>query len=221
MRKYAVTGMALFLSIGVLSGCGKITSLVKDSVTNLEETENEEQELDEFKDVTIDLECADITIKRGESYHLNISRTENYKLSTKVDDKKLEIHSAEDVSGKNGYSATVTINVPKDTELNDMKINLGVGDFSLKGITAAKLNDTQAVGDLMIKKCDIADTRIKADVGDVLFENSNSLDNTTYSLTTDVGTIKFFGERKDSPCETGAGDKTVNVKISVGDISME
>ena len=61
---------------------GKITSLVKDSVTNLEETENEEQELDEFKDVTIDLECADITIKRGESYHLNISRTENYKLST-------------------------------------------------------------------------------------------------------------------------------------------
>ena len=220
-NKLILTGMVFCLSFGALTGCGKMSYVIKNAAMSQEETEKEEQELDAFEDVTVELECADVTIKRGDAYHLSISRTDNYELSAKVTDKKLAIHSKGEVPEKGRYSATVTITVPKDAAMNKVNINLAVGDFLAKKIAASKLDATLATGDFRVNGCDFSDATVEVSVGDVRFEDSGSLDDTTYDLSADVGDIVVDGKEKDSPFKKGKGAKTVKVETSVGDIRIE
>ena len=214
-------GIVSCLSLGMLSGCGNFTSVVKNAAMSKEETEKEEYDLDSFDNVTVDLECAYIEIKHGDSYHLSISRTENYVVNAQVDEGELDVHSEGDMSNESGYSATVAITIPKDTAINEANINLAVGDFFVENISISKLTSTQSTGDFTAQGCDISDANVEISVGTVNFVNSGTLEDTIYDLDANVGDIVVYGNEEDSPFKNGTGTKTVMAKTSVGDIIIE
>ena len=157
-KSFIVTGTVLCVSLGMLCGCQSVGKMVGSAIEHAapKETESESRELDPFNRIDVSLAVGSVNLIQGDSYGIDISRTENCKIISKVKDDTLKIRY-EMQDNKSG-SATLTIKAPKDA---------------------------------------------------------------AYFLAADVGTIDVRGKKKESPYQKDSGKKSINVEVSVGDITVE
>ena len=128
----------------------------------------------DFTEVELLLGVADTTVTRdgGPGY----VKSENFpegKLSFEVIDGKLII---KDLSRNVNFNFGIrqpkrqrklTINLPSDAELNAMKCDRGVGDLSVKGVSAGTLTVTDGVGSLYMENVSTNRLSLSGGVGDI------------------------------------------------------
>ena len=236
-----MAAVALWMVLLSLCGCQGVTKGIQivTSEAQKAETERTEQALDPFEQVSVDLGVANITFIQGSAYHLSLSKTADYPISYAVQGDKLAIASD---SSKviNSFSATLTITVPKEAVLKNVTVATGVGDFSAsdlsidqltvkqgvgsfsaKNLSSTDLRVEVATGDCEISNCEVTHMNVDGSVGDVLIENVGTAQDTSYSLSADVGSIEVDGEKKKSPYKEGEGERSITVNVSVGDITIQ
>ena len=221
MKKFAVVGAAICVSVTLFCGCGDVVkSLVSEGKweSGDKETQKEERDLSSFDKIKVDVGLADVSIAKGDGYHLGISRTEGYAIISEVKDNELLIHSDGDAKGI--VSATLTITVPGDAVLGSVDVKVGLGDISVKEVSIEDLHIDTGNGDCDITGCELGAADIKAAVGDVTIIKSGTTEDTAFSLSADVGDIEIDGSEVESPYKSGDGEKSIYVKASVGDISV-
>ena len=221
--------LTLCAAVGVLAvtitGCGCATVNVDTSDINVnvggiaEETEKEEKDLESFETANINLECADVSVVKGDAYHISISRSENYEILSDVKDGVLTVNSNGD--DKNNVSATIVITVPNEATIKTMTSELGVGSVTVNGMSLDELSVKTGVGSVDMENCEIAKADIEVATGSVDIYDSNYSSNTAFDLTADLGSIGLNGNNVSSPYKGGSGDKTLKATVSVGDITIE
>ena len=218
-KSFIVTGTVLCVSLGMLCGCQSVGKMVGSAIEHAapKETESESRELDPFNRIDVSLAVGSVNLIQGDSYGIDISRTENCKIISKVKDDTLKIRY-EMQDNKSG-SATLTIKAPKDASLKTAGIDLDVGDVSVRDLSIKELTVKQATGDCEITDCKADKINVKGDVSGV--DISGAPKDAAYFLAADVGTIDVRGKKKESPYQKDGGKKSINVEVSVGDITVE
>ena len=166
-KRIIASGMAIGLSLGMLCGCSSVQKAVKMVMENVsqEETETESRDLGEFESIDISIAVGGINLEQGDSWHLDISRTENCQITSDITAGTLKI--GQEILDDEGGSATITVTVPKDTSLKIASIGLDVGDFSAGKLSVKELTVKQATGDCRINSCVVDTIDVKCNVGDV------------------------------------------------------
>ena len=218
-KSFIVTGAVLCVSLAALCGCQSAGKMVESVIQHAvkEETESESHEFDSFNGIDASMAVGSVNLIQGDSYSIDISRTENCKIISKVKDKTLKIR--QEMQDDKAGSATLTIKIPGDASLKSVDVDLDVGNFSANGLSIKKLVVNQATGDCEITGCEADKINVEGDVSNVAI--SDSSEDATYSLSTDVGSIEVDGKEKDTPYKKDGGKKSITVDVSVGDITVE
>lgn len=180
-----------------------------------------------FTQVELQLGLADTTVTQdgGPAY----VKSENFpegKLTFEVADGKLIV---KDLSRNINFNFGIrqpkrqrklTINLPPDAELAAMKCDRGVGDLSVKGISAGTLTVTDGVGSLYMENVSTNRLSLSSGVGDTTVKGLTCKGDA--DLTRGVGDMDVEGANIEGTVKitggTGDFDLTGIVK---GDISLE
>ena len=189
--------------LGLFGGLKGTGSYVTDSVS-----------VGEFKDIDVDMDYADITIKNGNDYHVEYTVPSNNIPVIKVDGDCLKIRS--NVKGfsmnwdfKNTPDYNLTIFVPEGvTEFGKFKLVSDAGDIDLDGYSFDKVDFDCDAGDIRLDKIIAKTLTIEADAGNIQASDSTLGDTT---INSNAGNI----ELKDSTAgvlkmETNMGEINVN-----------
>ncbi len=196
-------------------------------------------DISEFNSINCSLVVGSVTVEKGDKYSVSFSGTENMLPTVEVKDGTLSIRQSTR-NKKNNSNGKIVITVCKD-EFDEFSLTGNVGDLQLEDFTFSKLSAEVNVGDVKLKgvtvsgkttlecnvgdvnlnRCSLSDTDIEVNVGEIKMENTFKKDDVLYKLNTDIGSIKFFGEKLGKNYKSGSGSIKVTADVNVGDIKVE
>ncbi len=196
-------------------------------------------DISEFNNINCSLVVASVSIEKGDKYSVSFSGTENMLPTVEVKNGTLFIKQSTK-NKKNNSNGKIVITVCKDefgefalsSNVGDLQLadlsfskltaETNVGDVKLKDVTVkGKTSIESNVGDVSLKNCSLSDTEIEVNVGEFRCENTFKKDDVLYKLNTDIGSVKFFGEKKGKNYKSESGSITLDVDVNVGDIKVE
>lgn len=159
------------------------------------------QDLQEFKNLDLSFNDADVTICRGSEYSIRYDRSDLNAEDIQVNGKTLTIHSDKDSDSRLIYftpgspdtdSQGIVITVPKDANLQNITIVNASGDCSLSDlacdtltlrsdygdvdlslVTAATSKLTLRSGDLSADRCKLDTCNMELNYGDIDLDNTS------------------------------------------------
>ncbi len=208
-------------------------------------TDANAQELEAFTNIDLDVNVLDVTIVYGDQYTIAYDCDKRYIPQYQVKDDTLYVKQSSSTNWNlfslDNAKCEMTITLPKDTQLDNLNMQVDVGDVKINGIKATSTTMDADVGDVDIDNANMGDAdfsmstgdisldqvtftnlKINASVGDVEISTTTSLAGYRMDLSTSVGEIEINGQDYDDDYEnagTGAGDVTVN--NSTGDIEVK
>ncbi|MCR5157300.1 MAG: DUF4097 domain-containing protein [Butyrivibrio sp.] len=191
----------------------------------------------------INMAFGDVTIIEGSDLNVNFEGHSDLKPEVKVEDGKLEIKQKKNIKVKaldfNKYKSELTVTIPSSAELDEVETELDMGDCKIKDFSCKKLKADMSMGNLEIKDvtaetieadndmgdCKIFDSyfdRLKGncDMGNIHVELSDDTDNYGITAKVDMGEVKIDGNHEGNSYSS-KGDKTIELKVAMGDISVE
>ena len=203
---------------------------------------NEKQE--PFTGISVDTDVMDVTIVQGDGYYLSYDCSEKLVPKYSVQDGTLVVTQSGNNKitwGMNNVSCDMQITVPEGTELDSLTIKSDVGDIEIDDVEAKNFDVTASVGDINVENAGMGESSFSADtgnitltdctygnltvdssVGDVELTSGQSLEGYTLNLTTDVGSVEYQGEKYEHKYKVdGTNGKTITVKNSVGDVTID
>lgn len=223
----AVVGLILCI-VGVALGAkGAITFSLDNGFRIVDKTDiwkYEDMDMEAFSSINIDSNVADIKIVKstdnyGVSCRLN-GQEEDFNVEVKdgtlyISDKSEDMTVTFNIFNFNiGDSDVITVYVPDDVVLENIKIDGNVGDIDIGGIQGAKeLHITNDTGDVDIVGGTFETLDINTDVGDITAERVTVTKE--MSVMSDVGDIELDGEfRCDGNIQSRVGDVDLNTSVS-------
>lgn len=183
---------------GILFGLNFIDSFEeKGTLTTFQEN------YEDIKSIQIDLKASNIEIIRGENWKVEASNTSDNFSSKKVRDT-LKIEEYNSWFWNNPKSGKITITVPKEEDLEELKIDSGAGKINIEDITSDILKIEQGAGVVEIKNSFFSKTKIDGGAGEMKITGS-----TLHNLDLDagVGKVKISGNiLGQSKIECGIGE---------------
>ncbi len=193
---------------------------------------NYSEDLDAFEAINLDTNVMDITIERGEGYHLSYNCEKYLEPEFEVKNNTFTL-SQPDVSSPvfniSSNKCSMTLTVPSDVYFTKIDITSDVGAVSIEDIGAKTAIFQADVGDLTLDTCAFSDTNITADVGDITSLNTD-LGNATISA--DVGDIELNDATFESldlsndvgdvdlDCATKLSNYQIELSTDVGDVTV-
>lgn len=170
------------------------------------------EDMDKFDNIKVDLSTENLKIVYGDSYHLYYKVESDRKINAEVVDNTLKIW----VKGDSivGFSTLdcgdqeIVITVPKDTKLENLRLDLSTGDIVLEDIDAKSLVASISTGDIRLESNKIDDLNILTSTGGVQFEN---LEIGSADIEVSTGDVKGNLLKKLS-------DYNIDIYTSTGDI---
>lgn len=150
---------------GVMAGAGYLSGGYKDLAAikgftigwNSNDKDNqyvkEDEELEKFDDIDLDVDFGDVEIDEGDNYRIVAEHNEKYDdLSYSVKDNKLVVTNKQTVNfgvyNDDDSNFKIKIYVPKDTYLNNLKLEVQSGNLTLNNLKSKELNATNKFGNI-------------------------------------------------------------------------
>lgn len=223
--KYAAVAFGLYLAISIIGGIiaiivsiftgfygiSYLTDSLNDAInsddTSIERID-ENQEVEEFSKMKLDISASNLTIKlEGNSY-----KVETYQIpkNTKIESKDgiLEIKSNKKLN-KSDSKSSITIYLPEDVELEEADIQVGAGIVDIAGLIAKNVEFNFGAGNVNMQNITVKNNaKIECGVGQAIIKNSELAN---ANIEAGVGKLVY------------SGDLTGNTQIDcgVGDVELE
>lgn len=227
---FCVAGFAMGASVSDLS----VWYDVDDGVFYTAEDERAEVEYEEhftdIEELSLEIDKADMTIVQGSSEEF-VVRAANISsgFSCKQNGKELEIKDAShnvigiDFSGLQSASSIV-LEIPEGTVLQELDMEVGVGNLNVKNISTRKLEGECGVGSIFFSGQVERECQIECGVGNVSLELADAENDFNYELECGIGSI-FLGESEFSGLGnekqiSNQADKSMKLECGVGEISV-
>ncbi len=170
--------------------------------------------LDAFSNIEMNMSVTDLKLEYNDEgiwqarYEVS---SEKLVPAIRVQDNTLHVDQ-EKVNASNtaNYKCELTISVPKDTALQKITMELGVGDITVKDIKADELNLNAGVGDVKFKDTSLANADLKAGVGDIKISGSSV---TVLDLEEGVGDVEISDI-------ADLNEYTLDITVGIGDLSI-
>lgn len=155
-----------------------------------------DQVLDAFTEIEADISVGDITVRTGDEFRIEVEVRgaidgEPYRIEYKVDGGVLNIVSFpkyhdHDGHDTNSCSARVSITIPEDRVLDEIDLDAGVGDLTVRGLSVDQVELEAGVGDLSVIDTAADSVELQTGVGEVRLTGAPAEE---MELTTGVGNI--------------------------------
>lgn len=202
---------------------------------------------DAFSSIDIDASVAEFNLEYTDNNTYGIRyEVSSQKLipSAELKDGTLFVRQAKTkTNNTRKYNSTLTLLIPSGTTIDNLALDMGVGDIELAGLTANKMdlhvgvgdiemNDSTVatvvleagVGDIEMSGCSVTSLDISAGVGDVDLSVTDSLDNYDMDITVGMGTLTVNGAEKNGfgkeYTQTGSGEHKYNISAGTGDVKI-
>ena len=193
--------------------------------------------------IDMDMAVGDVVLKEGSSFNVTYSGHDDLKPEVKLENGNLRIKQKKNIKIKTvnlgNIKCNLTITVPSNTTLKEMEANLDMGDLKISDLACKKLEAELAMGNLEIKKakaekitadCKMGDCKIlesafdelkgNCDMGNVHVKLTDSVDNYGIEAKVDMGDVKIDGRNEGNEYNS-KGDKTMDLKVDMGNITVE
>lgn len=224
--KYASITLAVFLTVGILSGIVGVISGVISIFSNGED----EYKLNYVKDFT-DVEQLDIsngvgeiTIRPGDGFKVegrNVSK--NFKAYVNngtliVEEKDSDKKFFWFIFGSGNNKSSVTVYVPSDFNAKKIKIDSGTGKITLEDLSTDYLQINGGVGEINGQNITAKAVKAKGGVGDMTFRDVNFTD---VDFDNGVGDLEIDGIIiGKSEFECGVGNIKLNINGNRKDYAL-
>ena len=223
--KYAAVAFGLYLAISIIGGIiaiivsiftglygiSYLTDSLNDTINSDDtsiERNDENQEVEEFSKMKLDISASNLTIKlEGNSY-----KVETYQIpkNTKIESKDgiLEIKSNKKLN-KSDSKSSITIYLPEDVELEEADIQVGAGIVDIAGLIAKNVEFNFGAGNVNMQNITVKNNaKIECGAGQAIIKNSELAN---ADIEAGVGKLVY------------SGDLTGNTQIDcgVGDVELE
>lgn len=204
--------------------------------------------LDAFTEVKAEIGVGDVTVRSGSEFRIEVEvegtvNGQPYRIGCEVEGGVLNIvsHPKNVDDNKGDCSAVVVVTVPKDWELDEVELRVGVGDVSVRELSAEEIELEVGVGDLSVTDAVADQVDLSTGVGDVKFTGSPAgtmelttgvggirvklacgADRCRYTLTSGVGTIKVgdVSTLLNASASPAGADCRVTGTTGVGDVTL-
>ncbi len=219
IKKQIAMGMLMVFSVSTLTGCnsdllGKIPFLSKNGDEVIEEVT-----LKEFQTIDLDVPLADVVIRTGDEFRMDVERAEGYPVEAKVKNKQLVVRKGEEASKG---TCKLEISIPKKKIITKAICKVDVGDVKLEGITARQMKVQINVGDCEASRCDLKRFIMHSETGDVLLDKPIFIRKTVLKLSSEQGTITVNGKKHKSPFRNRRNtNRITKIGTNLGDIVVK
>ena len=168
-----------------------------------------------FHSIDMDLSVADLTVLQNPNHDCYIQ----YEASSQkavpqigVQNDTLQITQENLNQNKLGANTlTLTLAIPAECSLQDLALDLGIGDLEFRQLTAEQFTLHAGTGDLKITDSSFARAEIEAGIGDVTFQNSPI---TNLTLKAGIGDVELYQL-------TDLSKYDLDITVGVGDLTVE
>lgn len=212
MKKSIYVGVISLITI-----CCIIIGVLKGGVLHLgrKNVHAEEISLDTYKKLSLEGDVMDVELKEGEKYAIHYECTEGLEPICSVNGDTLTIKQKKKKMrffGMGNQTCNVTIEIPQGTILEDMNMELDVGEITMNSIhnkattilvdvgeieiDSSILGDTKLdtdTGNINILKSEFGNMEATTDIGDIEISSTTDLTNYSFELKTDIGEVSVNG----------------------------
>lgn len=206
--KILAIGLGIFIiiciAIAILSIVGLIINI--DFFNGKKIDFNEAYE--NIKIVEIDSQYSEVIVKKGEIFEVD-AKNVNSKFTSKEKNHVLTIKEKRNWNFFARDKGTITITIPKNIELEMLKVDTGSGSLEINEINSIKLDVNQGAGVILIKNSNFSNTSIDGGAGKMTITNStlNNLD-----LDSGVGEVTLNAKiAGDSEIDCGVGELNITL----------
>lgn len=146
-----------------------------------------------FSAIKLDIAIGDVELcAQGDEYRVELewNRDKKYEMTAQVRRGVLQVTGAKSASGLNlgDYAAKATIVVPEGAGLTSVELNNGMGNITVRNITAVELEAETGMGNVSVDNCTVStELQAKTDMGDIDFRGFLARKT---SLETDLGNVE-------------------------------
>lgn len=192
-----------------------------------------------FDTIHLTANVMELTVKPGEDYGIEYSCTEGLVPTYEVKDGELIVEQEKDMTLFGNNRCSVTITIPEEKALDQVFMDIDVGDVTVENMEIVSFTLEADVGDLNIKNvnskdmtftCDTGDIEadnvtftnldIQTDVGDVDVRSAVNLDEYSFEMRCDVGEITINGDDSGNEHNVKGSAGTVTIQSDVGDVDV-
>lgn len=182
------------------------------------------EKLDGFSEMKVEVGTVNFNVVIGEDYKIEVDVKTNVDLSYDIRGEKLYIKqkNIEQYRRNNGFRSnlndgTITVMIPQDAKLEEVILNLGVGEGHLEGITVNELEISNGVGSMNINNVVANNAHITGGVGDIKVEDFKVKGVVFDSGVGDLNVTSLVSDRLEA--NMGVGDVSIQGDIQ-GDIEI-
>lgn len=224
-----IHGLAFLFNLGRIAGNNEESTALGNISQTVDATMiTEDYDVSEFTSMDLDFGRGNVTFTEGGSYSVSytgikemaptVKNEKDGKLTVKQSNKNWRslIGSSDSLGRQN----SLTITVPKDTKLKKVKAELGMGDFSISGLTADDADLDLDMGNLNMKDCVFANLDIDSDMGNVTIDGMTASE---IDLDADMGNIEAsnVGSFKKLDMDADLGNIEVSLQQGLNDLALE
>ena len=172
--------------------------------------------------ITIDCECSDVTIKKGDKFHVKYNDYKNLVTNVSAGEDYIEIKQTSKHSiNLKEYDSDIVLTVPKDVEITELNIDNNLGCITLDNLNIVTGQIDADLGDVDLKKVVFKDMDITANLGDIEVDSGNNLDDYSISASISLGSCNINGMKGSSDYEKVGKEGTLTIDADLGDIDVE
>lgn len=167
------------------------------------------ENIDAFDQIEIETKVMDITIKTGDTWHLEYDCIGFLEPDVDVKSGKFRLKQPSSIPRwhRNNNHCDMTLTIPSSATLNNIDITSDVGNITINNTSCKNLTIEADVGDITLGTCSSGTTDLEADVGNITASMSELGKS---DIETDTGNIDI----------SGCGFKDIDVYNDVGNINF-
>ena len=197
------------------------------------------------KDIEIDVDMSEMTIKSGDKLAISFKGIEDLKPVVTQDGDKLEIKQKGKVKPfhlrPNTTYSEIILTVPEDVTIGtmDMEMDMGnltvedikvsdklsvdanMGSVEIKSINAPTMDLSADMGSIDVKKSVFTDLSVEADMGSVDIESDEDISEYSMDLSADMGSISVFGKDTDGDYSQSGSKGSIKADLSMGSLTIK
>lgn len=188
--------------------------------------------LDGLRVIEVDVDCADIEVREGESACVDLSwNLSNYAISQEMEEGRLKITSDSWGNSKlpdNFHiDCKVVLTLPAGTELEKLELSTDMGDVDVDAALTVKEADLSTdLGDVTSRSLQADDLNADTDLGDVKLHLPGERGDYYWELETSLGELFLDGEKQSGGLgelvhHGGVGKKQVEASSSLGNVELD
>lgn len=188
---------------------GEVIEVVSD--TNTSEMIHKQEALNNIKALNISVDAMDVNILLGDTYGIDVTYRKDIKVNYKMDGKTLVVEQEDHINWNQfdmGYKrGTVNIYIPKESQLDYVDIEMGMGSNEIKDVQIKELNLECGLGEAVLKNVAVDKAYIEGGLGSIRARELVSQD---LEITMGMGSVDIMGDLKNR----------VNIEGGMGELKL-